>query len=103
MVIKITDHVSHCHANNDGNTIFSIIKPMLDRDEKIEISFKNISSITSSFVNSAFIELLQYFNFNYIKSRLSFTGTNRNINKIIKKRFEFETQHRHKLKFNAAP
>lgn len=102
MVIKIVDYITHCHANSDGDTIFSIIKPMLDKGEKIKISFKNINSVTSSFVNSAFIELLEYFKFDYIKANLNLTNSNSNINRIIKNRFEFETKHRHNLTLNIA-
>ncbi|MDM8524168.1 STAS-like domain-containing protein, partial [Desulfococcaceae bacterium HSG8] len=72
MVIKLTDHVTHCHTNNEGNKIFNIIKPLIDKGNRVEISFNGIDSITSSFVNSAFIELLQYFKFGYIKSKLNF-------------------------------
>ena len=102
MVIKITDHITHCHTNNEGNTIFHIIKPLLDDNNNIEISFKGIDSLTSSFVNSAFIELLDYFSFSYIKSKLNFIDTNSTINRIIKKRFEFETKYRNTLEFKKA-
>ncbi|QTA85434.1 STAS-like domain-containing protein [Desulfonema magnum] len=102
MVIKITDHVTRCHTNNDGEKIFNLIKPLIDKGNKVELSFNGIDSITSSFVNSAFIELLQYFEFSHIRSRLNFISTNKSINQIIRKRFKFETEDRQKLELREA-
>jgi hypothetical protein len=100
MVIKITDHISHCSSNDDGKKIFDLIMPVLKAGGSIRVSFKEVDSLTSSFINSAFIELLNDFSFDYIKANLRFIDTNNYINRMIKKRFDFETSHRQKMEAN---
>ena len=94
MVIKIADYIKHCSNNEEGKIIFNIIKPLLDDKKKLEVSFEGISSTSSSFINTAFLELLEYYDFDYIKQHLNFIKCNRTINKLIKYQFEFETKHR---------
>lgn len=94
MVVKVQDHVSHCFSNEDGQTIYKQIKPLLLGENKVVVSFEGIDSVTSSFVNSAFIELLDSLGFSEIKERLSFTDSNEQINRTIKRRFKFETERR---------
>ena len=90
MVINILDHVDKCYSNDDGSIIFNKIKDAFDTQDKITISFKGITSLNSSFVNSAFIELLDYYNFSLIQEKLRFINSTQQINKIIKDRFSFE-------------
>lgn len=85
MVIKVLDHGKNCFTNQDGEIILKLVKSMMDKGQKVDVSFKGIDSVTSSFVNSAFIELLKYYPFEYIRSNLNFSNTNRHINSIIKK------------------
>lgn len=97
MVINVSEHVRQCYSNQDGEILFNLIKPLMDKGEKADVSFKDIDSVTSSFVNSAFIELLQYYPFAYIRANLRFSDSARHINEIIKKRFRFETEERTKM------
>lgn len=90
MVIKIINHTGHCLNSADGLKIFEIIKPLMDQKEKVMVSFEGIDAVSSSFINSAFIELLCHFNFDFIKDHLSFSDTYKHINDLIKKRFAFE-------------
>lgn len=90
VLINVLDHVNQCYSNNDGYQIMNIIKHHLDQDEKVTVSFQGIASLNSSFVNSAFIELLNFYDFTYIKSHLRFSNSTQQINKIIKDRFSFE-------------
>lgn len=92
MVIRVSDYTKRCYTNDDGKKILNIIKPLMDSPNNVEISFNGINSVTSSFVNAAFIELLTSYGFDQIKSKLKFTNTNNLINSIIKKRFIFETE-----------
>ncbi len=90
MVIYIVDHVERCYSNNDGEIVLSLLKTSFENDEDVTLSFKGINSITSSFTNTAFIDLLKDYNFEYIKRKLRFIDTNKNINNMIKSRFSFE-------------
>lgn len=94
MVIRITDHLNRCYSNEDGEVIYLVLKKMLAKREPIKLSFEGINSITSSFTNTAFIELLKDFDFSYIKKNLHFVDTNKHINSMIKRRFMFETENR---------
>lgn len=58
------------------------LRSQLDKDE--------ILALNSSFVNSAFIELLNDYIFNFIKNNIRFVDSTKQINDIIKSRFAFE-------------
>jgi len=94
MVVRVLDHISRCSAHEDGEIIYRIIRPILARGEKVAVSFDGISAVTSSFVNTAFIDLLDVFPFDQIKKNLTFLHSTRQINELIKKRFKFETETR---------
>ncbi|WP_251941782.1 STAS-like domain-containing protein [Salinibacter ruber] len=94
MVIKVGDHVKRCYSNEDGREIREQIKPLLLGGREVTVSFEGFDSVTSSFVNSAFIELLSSLDFGEIKERLDFADSNRQINRTIKRRFSFEVNER---------
>lgn len=90
MVINILDHVEHCYSNDDGKVIFQIINNALKNGEQVTVSFNGITSLNSSFVNSAFIELLDHCDFSLIQEKLRFINSTQQINRMIKRRFSFE-------------
>jgi len=100
MVIKILDNVNRCMTNKDGFIIFNIISPLLNNGQQITVSFQGVDSVTTSFINSAFIELLQYYSFEYIKKNITFSNTTRDINALIKKRFSFEVERNKEIKIS---
>lgn len=87
----IKDHVSTCFTTDDGLKIQNLLRPLLNHQKQIEISFKDIDSISISFLNVAFIDLLDSFDFDYLKKNLHFVKSNKTINNYIKARFSFET------------
>lgn len=95
VTIRVKDHVAQCVSNDDGALLFYLIKQSFDRDEPVEVSFDGIYSLPTSFVNSAFVELLEYYHFCQVKKLLSFKDTTRQINEVIKKRFTFEAERQH--------
>lgn len=94
MVIRILDYVQTASSYEDGDVIFRKISSALKEDEAITISFKGISSVPSAFVNAAFIRLLEEVSFDKIKNKLLFTDTTKNINELIKSRFNFVLTHK---------
>ncbi|EKH5106710.1 STAS-like domain-containing protein, partial [Enterococcus faecalis] len=60
------------------------------KNQSVELSFENIDSVNTSFVNSAFIKLLDLYSFEMIRTNLTFVNTNRQINNLIRNRFKFE-------------
>ncbi|MFI2132926.1 STAS-like domain-containing protein [Lysinibacillus fusiformis] len=89
MVIEILDHVERCYSNDDGNVIFLLINKAFNQGEHVTVSFSGVNSITSSFTNSAFIELIKEYDISYVKQHLSFVNSNKSINTMIKDRFDF--------------
>lgn len=79
-------------TNDDGDVLYDKIKAAFDSGEKVKISFQGISGLNSSFVNSAFVQLLEDYNFEFIKRHLMFVDSNKQINGLILSRFKFETE-----------
>ncbi|HBP27911.1 MAG TPA: hypothetical protein DD666_00665 [Advenella kashmirensis] len=90
MFVHVLNYVQHCQTNADGDKIFNVIAPALLRGETVTVSFKGVISLPSSFVNSAFIPLLNDLSFEQIKKQLRFQDTNSQMNSMIKSRFDFE-------------
>lgn len=97
MVISVLAHVKRCYSNADGDVIYHVIKSAFQRNEKVVVSFKGIESVSTSFVNSAFIELLNDYSFENIRANLTFIDSCKQINDMIKKRFYFEVDQRKNL------
>ncbi|MCB2829991.1 STAS-like domain-containing protein [Streptococcus dysgalactiae] len=76
--------------NKAGEILFEQLKSYFNTDTVVTVSFAGISEVSSSFVNSAFINLLSCYDFNYIKSRLKIVNSTKQINDLIKQRFSFE-------------
>lgn len=95
-MIKVLDHIIACYSNSDGEVIQKLIKQKMT-DEVITISFSGVNSISSSFVNTAFIDLLDTYSFDDIRNKLKFIDSSRSINSIIKRRFDFEVDRRKNL------
>ena len=97
MVIKVTDYIKQCYSNSDGQIIRNLISTVFSDGQKVKVSFENVDSVTSSFVNTAFIALLDSFTYDFIRSCMSFSNSTKQINKMIKDRFEFEVSERKEL------
>ncbi|AFQ95918.1 TPA: STAS-like domain-containing protein [Streptococcus agalactiae] len=76
--------------NKAGEILFEQLKSYFYTDTVVTVSFAGISEVSSSFVNSAFINLLSYYDFNHIKSQLKIVNSTKQINDLIKQRFSFE-------------
>ena len=64
--ITVKDYVDQVYSNEDGMVIYNTLKSELEKSNKIQVSFKDITALNSSFVNSAFIELLNDYDFRFI-------------------------------------
>jgi len=90
--INVLDHVERCYSNGDGKVILDLLKAAFSGGESVTLSFQGVTSVTSSFTNTALIELLKEYNLSYIKKHLRFVNTNKLINDMIKARFAFESK-----------
>lgn len=89
MVIKVVNYVSQCYSNSDGAIIYSIIDRYIDEKE-IVLSFEGIDIVSSSFVNAALIPFIKIMGFNELKIKFKIIKTTKQINDMIKRRFQFE-------------
>lgn len=92
--IIVKDYVKEVYSNDDGLIIYNALKKELNSANHVRVSFKEIYALNTSFVNSAFIELLNDFEFEYIKEHVHFIDSTKQINSIIKDRFLFEINER---------
>lgn len=88
--IRIKDLVDQVYSNYDGMVIYNELKNQLENSNKVTVSFDEIGALNSSFVNSAFIELLNDYDFQFIKNNIQFVDSTKQINEMIKSRFAFE-------------
>ncbi|HDR8449565.1 STAS-like domain-containing protein [Bacillus cereus] len=95
--INVLDHVERCYSNDDGKVIQDLIKKAFMQNEKAVVSFQGVTALNSSFVNTAFIELLNDYDFSYIRKHLTFANSTAQINTTIKNRFNFEVNERKNL------
>lgn len=98
VLIDVKTALKNYYTNDDGDKLFNIIVDNFENDNPIQVSFKGIDSLNSSFVNSAFIRLLDIYTFNEIREKLSFVDTNKQINLLILGRFKFEVKKKAEIK-----
>lgn len=89
--VMIKDFTVACNTNADGQIIKEEI---LKYDDPVTISFKNINNVTSSFVNSLFIELMADKGLDFIKQNIIIKDSNTQINGLIRERLSFEKNKR---------
>ncbi|MDG4969876.1 STAS-like domain-containing protein [Lactococcus lactis] len=95
VILKIKDLLDTHYTNDDGKKLNQFILSEFKNQNPVTISFDGITEVNSSFVNSAFIQLLEEnYNFDYIRKNLSFSDTNKQINSLILSRFSFEVKRR---------
>jgi STAS-like domain of unknown function (DUF4325) len=94
MVVKIIDHVTSASSYDDGEVIFRLLLDPVKNGQTVVVDFSGVASVPSAFVNSAFIRLLEHVSFDQVRSTLTFVQSSRQINELIRSRFEFVAQER---------
>jgi hypothetical protein len=90
MVVRALDLVVHCYTQEDGHAVYRAILPLLEQGKNVDLSFDGVETVPSSFINTALISLLEKLSFDTIKAQLRFVDTTRQINEMIRSRFDFE-------------
>jgi len=91
MVIQVRQFVDAANTADKGSLVLSAILNALRSDDKVTVSFHGVTTATSSFVNVAFVGLLDYLSLSEIKRRIRVVDSTRQINDMIKTRLERET------------
>lgn len=87
-ILNLKDIVNHGATNTEGLLVNNKIREY-SVESNIIVSFDSIDYVTSSFINSAFITLLEERGFEYFKKHVEFSDTNPQINKSINRVFKY--------------
>ena len=60
-----------CVASDDGQKVFARIAAAIREEQKVKVSFLNVSSLTSAFLNAAIGQLYGSFSAEEIRSKLA--------------------------------
>ena len=100
VILKTSDYVKKCYDNGDGEAIFAKLKPLLisakKTQDKIAVSFQGFDFVTSSFVNSAFVQLLNHFDLDDITNHITIIDSNKSINHAIRSIVTQAAEHNYK-------
>lgn len=94
MVITVMEHVTSASSYDDGEVIFRLLLDPIRQGKTVSVDFTGVTSIPSAFVNSAFIRLLENVSFEQVRTTLTFINSTRQINELIRSRFEFVSQNK---------
>ena len=89
MSIIVASLVKYCDTADQGDIVFHAITRGLTSSATITISFSGCLTATSSFVNVAFVQLLDQMAFDEIKNRIKIENCTQQIGEMIKKRLQF--------------
>ncbi|MCC7167646.1 MAG: STAS-like domain-containing protein [Rhodospirillales bacterium] len=84
MVIRVLDRVEQCYTNEDGAVIAAILREGFAKGETVTLSFEGVDAVPSSFVNTAFVDLLDTYPLDFIKAHLAIANSTRQINTLIR-------------------
>lgn len=88
-VIRIKEFVVRPSTYEDGEIIFKLISPLIQKGLEVEVSFAGVHAVPSAFVNAAFVQLLEHAPIGQVKACLRISNSTKFINELIKRRFEF--------------
>jgi hypothetical protein len=94
MVVKVRDIVDACDTSTQGHAVFDQIASNLKAGRDTVLDFNGMHGMTSSFVNCAFIPLLDFLPFDRIKQQLSLVGANRQIMNMLRDRMMIHAERR---------
>ena len=85
--VEMTETVGSpvCVAADDGNLVFEKIAKALAEDSKVTLSFSNVDTITSAFLNAAVGQLFGRFDAEKIAASLEFTDADEEDRFLLKR------------------
>jgi hypothetical protein len=92
MVIYVQKIVPAADTASQGELLFKQLSTAFEANENVTLSFEGIDTATSSFVNTALVQLLDRMTFDSIKKRLKVVSSTRQINEMIKRRLSREAE-----------
>lgn len=89
-VIRVHEISGAADTGQQGDKLYNAMLAELATQGKLIISFANIDTATSSFVNVSFVRLLSQISFDEIKQRVKIIDSTHQINDMIKRRLTRE-------------
>ena len=86
MVILIRDVVGSCDTNVQGSVVQDLLRDHLQKGKNVTLDFSGVFNVTSSFTNTAFVDLLDDFSFSEFRRLVVLKSVNRQIASMIKTR-----------------
>jgi hypothetical protein len=85
MVITALDHVPHCYSTADGLEIARLLRRQLSAGKPVILSLAGVSDIPSSFVNAAFVSLLNNFDADWLRANLSIVDASHQAAEMVRR------------------
>lgn len=86
MVMNVKKLVSGCDTNDQGNVIYKYVASNLRENKPVSLDFSDVSNVTSSFVNSSFVQLVDDFGYDTVRTLLALKSVNSQIGNMLKDR-----------------
>lgn len=86
MVIYIKDVVNACDTNAQGDVIFRLASARVASGQAVTLDFSGILNVTSSFTNSALVELADRYGIDAVRKLVVLRSVNRQISNMVKSR-----------------
>jgi hypothetical protein len=86
MVKNVRDMVIGCDTNDQGHVIYKYASFSIQKNKVVTLDFSGVTNVTSSFVNSAFVQLIDDFGYDKVKSFVVLKGLNRQIGNLLRDR-----------------
>ncbi|MDG1314281.1 MAG: STAS-like domain-containing protein [Flavobacteriaceae bacterium] len=87
MVIYVKDIVLSCDTNSQGDELYAKIQNKLCDRKRVVVDFSGINNVTTSFINSSLVALIESYDLVTIKNRVIIKKVNRQIGNLIRDRF----------------
>lgn len=88
MVIRALDHVSQCYSDTDGRALNGFIRTELRKGRRAIVSLADVDFVSSSFVNEAFVALLDAYDITYVRSHLVIADANKQAADMVRRCFD---------------
>jgi hypothetical protein len=95
MVMRIIDLVRACYTSSDGDVVREALLFHIRGNRSVVVSFAGIDTVTSSFVNSALVPLLDTMPLEEFKRRLRFVEVTHQIGDLIRSRLTQASKRQH--------
>lgn len=102
-MISVIEVAGRGDTAEQGAQLNKALAAVLKGPGLVTVDFRGLTTITSSFTNLAFVQLLSMYRLSELKKRLSIVNSTRQINEMVKSRLEREGKNHAAGKLAMAP